>query len=128
MTVSAYRLTGTITALIAKGSRERLGCLEPGAILIPTSNTDKARVFNPRSSAAIHSNEFFNTLMSVSLPGGRAKIEMKIKDLPVAASLTFEGGACAALGFEEGLVEQGNRIRTERGGMSAASRSHQLNH
>ena len=40
MTVSAYRLTGTITALIAKGSRERLGCLEPGSILIPTSNSD----------------------------------------------------------------------------------------
>jgi hypothetical protein len=42
MTVSAYRLTGTITALIAKGSRERLGCLEPGSILIPTSNSDAA--------------------------------------------------------------------------------------
>ncbi len=42
MTVSAYRLTGTITALIAKGSRERLGCLAPGSILIPTSNSDTA--------------------------------------------------------------------------------------
>jgi hypothetical protein len=42
MTVSAYRLTGTITALIAKDSRERLGCLAPGSILIPTSDTDRA--------------------------------------------------------------------------------------
>jgi hypothetical protein len=40
MTVSAYRLTGTITALIAKGNRERLGCLEPGSILIPASSSD----------------------------------------------------------------------------------------
>ena len=42
MTVSAYRLTGSITALIAHGSRERLGCLAPGSILIPTSDTDTA--------------------------------------------------------------------------------------
>jgi hypothetical protein len=28
---------------------------------------------------------------SVSCPAAGAKIEMKIKDLPVAASLTFEG-------------------------------------
>ena len=42
MTVSAYRLTGAITALIAKDSRERLGCLAPGSILIPTSETDAA--------------------------------------------------------------------------------------
>ena len=41
-TVSAYRLTGAITALIAKDSRERLGCLAPGSILIPTSDTDAA--------------------------------------------------------------------------------------
>ena len=42
MSVSAYRLTGSITALIAHGSRERLGCLSPGSILIPTSDTDTA--------------------------------------------------------------------------------------
>ncbi len=42
MTVSAFRLTGTITALIANGSRERLGCLERGSILIPTSDRDRA--------------------------------------------------------------------------------------
>ena len=42
MTVSAYRLTGAITALIIDGSRERLGCLASGSILIPTSNTDSA--------------------------------------------------------------------------------------
>jgi hypothetical protein len=42
MTVSAYRLTGSITALIARGNRERLGCLAPGSILIPTSPSDAA--------------------------------------------------------------------------------------
>lgn len=48
MTVSAYRLTGTITALIAKDSRERLGCLAPGSILIPTSHTDAAGMIAAR--------------------------------------------------------------------------------
>jgi hypothetical protein len=42
MTVSAYRLTGSITALLINGSRERLGSLSPGSILIPTSDTDTA--------------------------------------------------------------------------------------
>jgi hypothetical protein len=39
---AAYRLTDPVMAVVCKDDRERLECLNPGAILITTSQADSA--------------------------------------------------------------------------------------